>query len=228
MACTSLLVSVALISASLRGSAYPPEFATAPDRNSCSPVGSYSGENDQSPPQLARSQSHGIFATLQLAAARAVTWANGLGARFSLIPIRAALDCSCAISASIQANPVAYGRLKLRAVPAVIPAPQYPGAVPGFTQVVVPFGTTFQPLLASRSLALPGLYGYGSPALPLPDSQLVTGAAPTGPTVTFPYPRSGPASTAPWFIMYASACRKYSCLMIAAWSPIEDWKFIAV
>src|SRR5258708_12469025 len=87
--------------------------------------------------------------------------------------------------------------------PAVMPAPQSPGAVPGFTQVDVPCGTTFQPLPVSRLLALVGLYEYGSPALPLADSQLVTGEEPTGPTVAFPYPRSGPARTAPWFIMPA-------------------------
>src|SRR5258706_9239040 len=171
------------------------------------------------------SQSHGIFATLQLPPARAVTCANGLGSRLSLIPIVAAFDCSCCITDPIHAVPLAYGMVKLSVEPAVTPAPQSRAAVPGFTQVDVPFGTIFQPLLASRVFALPGLNGNGPPALPWDDSHVVAGEAPTRPTVALPYPRSGPASTAPWFIIYASACRKYSCLMIAAWSPIEDWKF---
>ena len=59
--------------------------------------------------------------------------------------------------------------LKFRLLPAVTPAPQSPAAVPGFTQVDTPLGTTFQPLPASRLLALAGLYGNGSPALPCGD-----------------------------------------------------------
>src|ERR1700691_3771803 len=102
---------------------------------------------------------------MQLPAARAVTWLNGLASRFSLIPIAAALDCSWVISEVIQDTPVAYGKLKLSPVPAVIPAPHSSAAEPGFTQVVTPFGTTFQPWLVSRSLALVGLYGNGSPCL---------------------------------------------------------------
>src|SRR6266568_4218818 len=107
------------------------------------------------PPQFARSQSHGIFATTQLPAAIAVTWSNGLGSRFSLIPIDAAFDCSCVISDVIHDTPVAYGKLKLSPVPFLIPGPHLAGSV----QVLTPSGTTFQPWLASRFFALPGLYG---------------------------------------------------------------------
>src|SRR5258708_2800535 len=167
------------------------------------------------------SHPHETLATLQLPAAAAITWFKGSGSRFSLIPILAALDCNCRISDAIQPVPVAYGRLKVRPVPLVMPGPHRLGV----TQVDTPFGTTFQPLLASRLLAWPGSYGNGSPCLPLAESHEVTGALPTGPTVRFPYPRSGPDSTAAWFIMYASASRKYSCLMIAAGSETEDWKF---
>ena len=56
---------------------------------------------------------------------------------------------------------------------------------------------------------------------------MVVGVAATGPTVSAPYPRSGPEIIAFWFIMYCSACRKYSCLKMAPWSPMLDWKFIA-
>src|SRR5271165_3110085 len=128
------------------------------------------------------SQSHGILATTQLPAASAVTWLNGLGSRFSLIPSASALDCSWVISASVQADPVAYGKLKFSAVPAVIPGPHRLGVA----QVVVPPGTTVQPWLVSRLLALAGLYGNGSPALLWGDRNGVTGLLPTGPTVTVP------------------------------------------
>ena len=105
----------------------------------------------------------------------------------------------------------------------MIPGPHLAGSA----QVVTPFGATVQPWLASRLLALPGLYGNGSPCRPVAESHLVTGVAATGPTVTAPYPRSGPRTMADWFIRYAMAWRKYSCLKMAAWSEIVDWKFIA-
>src|SRR5258708_36597156 len=92
--------------------------------------------------------------------------------------------------------------------PAVMPAPQSPGAVPGFTQVDVPCGTTFQPLPVSRLLALVGLYEHGAPALPLADSQLVTGEQPTGPTVALPDARSAPARPADGLILHAQARRR--------------------
>ena len=78
----------------------------------------------------------------------------------------------------------------------MIPGPHLAGSV----QVSVPFGTTVQPWLVSRLLALAGLYGNGSPFRPVADSHLVAGVAATGPTVTAPYPRSGPAMIAAWFI----------------------------
>src|SRR5215472_18986642 len=100
-----------------------------------------------------------------------------------------------------------------------MPVPHLAGSV----HVDVPFGTTFQPWLASRALALLGSYGYGSPCLPLADRNGVNGVAATGPIVGSPYPRSGPLMSACWFIRYAITCRKYSCLKMAAWSEIDDW-----
>src|SRR5580658_3986605 len=132
------------------------------------------------------SQLHGSLATTQLPPAVEITWANGLGARFSLIPIDAAFDCSCVISETIQEVPVAYGRLKLIPCPLLIPAPHSPAPEPGLMQVLTPFGTTFQPLLVSSDLALLGLNGNWLPDLPCGDSHWVAGTDPTGPTVTFP------------------------------------------
>ena len=60
---------------------------------------------------------------------------------------------SWVISESIQAVPVAYGRVKDRPWPCLTPAPHRLGLV----QVVVPFGVTFQPWLDSSDLALAGL-----------------------------------------------------------------------
>src|SRR5258707_6626292 len=114
-------------------------------------------------------------------------------------------------------------KLKLSGVPAVIPGPHLAASV----QVVVPFGTVVQPWLVSRLLAWPGLNGNGSPFRPVAESHLVAGVAATGPTVTAPYLRSGPLMIAASFIRYASACRKYSCLMTAAWSETVEWKFVA-
>src|SRR5260370_38314830 len=98
---------------------------------------------------------------------------------------------------------------KLSGVPAVIPGPHLAASV----QVVVPFGTTVQPWLVSRLLAWPRLNGNGSPFRPVADSHLVAGVAATGPTVPVPYPRTGPALSASWVIMYPTAWRKYSCLL---------------
>src|SRR5579863_6028997 len=108
------------------------------------------------------SQAQEMCATTQLPPAIAVTWLNGLGSRFSLMPSELALDCSCVISEAIQSVPVAYGKLKVSAWPCFTPVPHSEGSV----QVVLPFATTFQPWLVSRSLALVGLYGNGSPCLP--------------------------------------------------------------
>src|SRR5436309_347919 len=47
-------------------------------------------------------------------------------------------------------------------VPAGIPAPHSPDPDPGFWQVVVPPGTTFQPWAFSTDTALDGLNGYGA------------------------------------------------------------------
>src|ERR1700685_2916918 len=99
------------------------------------------------------SQSQEMCATTQLPAAIAVTWSNGLGSRLSLMPTPEALDCSWVISCAIQSVPVAYGRVKESGWPCLMPAPHLAGSV----QVVVPFGTTVQPLLVSRSFALVGL-----------------------------------------------------------------------
>src|SRR6185312_8631903 len=128
------------------------------------------------------SQLQDSLATTQLPAAMAVTWSNGLGCRFSLIPTDAALACSWVISEVIQPTPVAYGRLKLRPEPWLIPGPHLAGSV----QVVTPFGTTFQPWLVSSFFALAGLYGYGLPALRCGDRNEVTGLLATGPTVGTP------------------------------------------
>src|SRR5215469_7584851 len=111
------------------------------------------------------SQAHEMCATTQLPPAIAVTWLNGLGSMFSLMPSELALDCSWVISEAIQSTPVAYGRLKVSAWPCLMPAPHSDGLV----QVVEPLSTTFQPWLVSRSLALVGLYGNGSPCLPVAD-----------------------------------------------------------
>src|SRR5215472_13125561 len=100
------------------------------------------------------SQLHGILATLQLPAARAVTWLNGLGCRLNLIPASEALDCSCCISWVIHVVPVAYGRLNCRPWPCLMPGPHLLGSV----QVLTPSGVTFHPWLDSSSFSLVGLY----------------------------------------------------------------------
>ena len=56
-----------------------------------------------------------------------------------------------------------------------MPAPHCPAPVPGSAQLVMPFGTTFQPWLVSSSLALVGLYGNGSPCWPCADRYDVAG-----------------------------------------------------
>src|SRR5260370_29335484 len=142
------------------------------------------------------SQLHGIFATLQLPPARAVTWLNGLGCRLILIPTREALDCSCCISWVIHWVPEAYGIVNSNCCPDLTPLPHRLG----FVQVLTPFGVIFQPWLDSRLFALAGLYGHGLPAFSCGDRNLVTGLDPTGPRVSVPYPRSGPLRTAAWFI----------------------------
>src|SRR6201992_943091 len=131
------------------------------------------------------SQLHGIFPTTQLPPAP--TWLAGLGSRFSLMPTCAAFDWSSVITDAIQAPPLAYGKLKLMVLPAGIPGPHLAGS----TQVLTPPGMTFHPWLASRALALPGLYGYGPTpesvcALPVDDRNWFTGVLPTGPTVGVP------------------------------------------
>src|ERR1700685_4058111 len=111
------------------------------------------------------SQLQEMCATTQLPAASAVAGLNGLGSRLSLMPAPAALDWSWVISCSIQVVPVAYGRVKESAWPCLTPAPHLAGSV----QVVVPPGTTFQPFAVSSDFALVGLYGHGSPCLPVAD-----------------------------------------------------------
>ena len=71
------------------------------------------------------------------------------------MPTSEALDCSWVISDAIQSVPVAYGRLKHELPgPWLMPGPHMAA---GSVQVVVPFGTTFQPWLVSSALALAGL-----------------------------------------------------------------------
>src|SRR5215469_10821630 len=130
------------------------------------------------------SQAHEIPATLQLPAARAVTWLNGLGCRLILIPTREALDCSCCISWVIHWVPEAYGMLKVSPCPDLTPLPHRLG----FVQVLTPLGVTFQPWLASRLCAIPaqraledgGLVhqvGEGLAEVQLLDDRAVAGAA---------------------------------------------------
>src|ERR1700733_3717731 len=145
------------------------------------------------------SQLHGMWPTTQLPPAP--TSLAGFGSTFSLMPTCAAFDCSCVIIDVIQATPLAYGKTKLRGLPAVIPGPHLAGSA----QVLVPPGTTFQPWLVSSALALAMLNGNGptpeaSCALPSDDRNGVVGVLPTGPTVGTPYPRSGPSITAFWFV----------------------------
>src|ERR1700691_1833987 len=101
---------------------------------------------------------------------------------FSLMPTCAAFDCSSAISDVSQLKPLAYGKLKTRVLPWAMPGPHLAGSV----QVVLPPGTTVQPLPASSALALAMLNGNGSPCLPFGDRNLLTGVLPTGPTVAEP------------------------------------------
>src|SRR5580704_14252777 len=108
------------------------------------------------------SQLQELWVTTQLPPPMPVTWLNGLGSRLILMPTVLALDCSWVISDAIHSVPVAYGRLKVSAWPCFTPVPHSDGLV----QVVLPLLTTFQPWLVSRSLALVGLYGNGSPCLP--------------------------------------------------------------
>src|ERR1700735_863361 len=99
------------------------------------------------------SQLHGMWPTTQLPPAP--TSLAGFGSTFSLMPTCAAFDCSCVIIDVIQATPLAYGKTKLRALPAAIPGPHLAGS----TQVLVPPGTTFQPWLVSSALAFAMLKG---------------------------------------------------------------------
>src|SRR5579871_5417589 len=117
------------------------------------------------------SQLHEVLATTQLGAATEVTWLNGLGSRLSLMPMVLALDWSWVISWAIHSVPVAYGRLKVSGWPCLTPGPH----LDGVWQVVEPLGTTCQPLLLSSDEALVGLYGNGSPCLPLADRYCVDG-----------------------------------------------------
>src|ERR1700733_9329256 len=131
------------------------------------------------------SQLHGIFPTTQLPPAP--TCAAGFGSRFSLMPTCAEFDCSWAIIDVIQETPLAYGKTKLRGLPAAIPGPHLAGS----TQVLVPPGTTFQPWLVSRAFALATLNGNGPMPeavcdLPSDDKNSVAGVLPTGPTVGTP------------------------------------------
>src|SRR5271156_6355222 len=103
------------------------------------------------------------------------------------MPTCAAFDCRASIADASQPRPVAYGRLKLRALPLAIPGPHLAGSA----QVVVPPGTTVQPWLDSSALALAMLNGYApvpasTSALPAGDRNLLTGVLPTGPTVGSP------------------------------------------
>src|SRR5215469_16908501 len=131
------------------------------------------------------SQLQGIFPATQLPPAP--TWPAGFGSRFSLMPTPAAFDWSWSIIEAIQPTPLAYGKTKLRVLPAVIPGPHLAGS----TQLLSPPGTTFQPWLVSRALALPRLYGNGPApeatcALPVDDRNWVAGVLPIGPTVGTP------------------------------------------
>src|SRR5262249_17561248 len=117
------------------------------------------------------SQAQEMCATTQFPPAIAVTWLNGLGSRLILMPIVLAFDCSCVISDAIQSVPVAHGMVELSACPCLTPGPHSAG----WTQVVVPLGTTCQPWLLSSSLALAGLYGNGSPCWPFGDRYWVDG-----------------------------------------------------
>src|SRR5579863_7912739 len=101
------------------------------------------------------SQLHGALMTTQLPPTWEITSANGLGIGCSLIPTREPADWSWSISDSTQPTPLSNTKLKLSGVPLVMPGPHLAGSV----QVVVPFGTTVQPWLASTVLALPGSYG---------------------------------------------------------------------
>src|ERR1700733_14890178 len=121
------------------------------------------------------SQSHDSLATRQLLRSAWRTWLIGFGCRFSLMPICAALDCSCSIAELSQLRPLAS------------PGPHLEGSV----QVVVPPGATVQPWLDSSALALAMLNGNGPLpdavcALPAGDRNLLTGVLPTGPTVGAP------------------------------------------
>src|ERR1700689_623813 len=126
------------------------------------------------------SQSHDTLTATQLAAATEGTWLIGWGSMFSLMPTCAAFDCSSVISDASQLKPLAYGKLKLSVLPWAIPGPHLAGS----TQVVGPPGTTFQPWLGSKALALAMPKGNGTPFFPSPGRHLLTGVLPTGRTVT--------------------------------------------
>src|ERR1700689_4655707 len=117
------------------------------------------------------------------------------------MPTCAAFDCRASIADASQPRPVAYGKLKLRALPLEIPGPHLAGSV----QVVTPPGLTVQPLLDSSALALAMLNGYGPvpalvSALPAGDRNLLSGVLPTGPTEGSPKPRIGPSMSAAWAV----------------------------
>lgn len=80
------------------------------------------------------------------------------------MPACASDDWIAAFCSSNEVEPVANRNWNCSGLPAVIPAPQSVGPVPGRTQVSVPFGTTFQPCAFSSAMALAGSYGYGPPA----------------------------------------------------------------
>src|ERR1700735_4390207 len=138
------------------------------------------------------------------------------------MPIWLALDCSWVISCSIQVIPVEYGRVKESCWPCLMPGTHAVGLEDDETPPGVVQPEMAHPWLVSSDFALVGLYGNGSPFIPVADRKGVTGSLPTGPTVGTPYPFSGPAITAAWFITSWSASRKYSCLMIGP-LPVVDW-----
>ena len=86
---------------------------------------------------------------------------NGAEDRLSWMPARENCDLRACISWLVTTAPLPNLRVKLRGVPALMPAPHWPLPVPGLTQVLVPFGVTFQPLSVSSLTAVLGLNGHG-------------------------------------------------------------------
>src|SRR5579862_8487598 len=104
-------------------------------------------------------------------------------------------------------------------VPAGMPAPQSPAAVPALAHTSVPPGLTVQPLAFRMLTAAETLNGYGSVAA-LDGRYGLCGSAGMGPYAGAPAPCMNAVIQPCWSTRCASACRMYSWAMMLLKSPV--------